>query len=124
MLKEACVATLTSVAPEIPVNDMERGIEYYEAKLGFTVEMRMPQGDYAIVERDDVSLHLFKDASKSQSPVSLHIFAKGLDDLYAELEKRGAHMSQAIAQKPWGTRDFRVMDPSGNEIKFTEPMAA
>jgi uncharacterized glyoxalase superfamily protein PhnB len=116
------VATLTSVAPEIPVNDMERGIEYYEAKLGFTVEMRMPQGDYAIVERDDVSLHLFKDTSKSQSPVSLHIFAKGLDDLYAELEKRGAQMSQAIAQKPWGTRDFRVMDPSGNEIKFTEPM--
>jgi hypothetical protein len=33
-------------------------------------------------------------------------------------------MSQAIAQKPWGTRDFRVMDPSGNEIKFTEPLAA
>jgi len=118
------VATLTRVAPEIPVNDLERGIEYYEAKLGFRVEMRMPQGDYAIVERDDVSLHLFEDNSKSQSPVSLHIFAKGLEDLYAELEKRGARMSQAIAQKPWGTRDFRVMDPSGNEIKFTEPLAA
>jgi catechol 2,3-dioxygenase-like lactoylglutathione lyase family enzyme len=76
------VATLTRVAPEIPVSDMERGIEYYEAKLGFTVEMRMPQGDYAIMERDDVSLHLFEDNSKSQSPVSLHIFTSGLDDLY------------------------------------------
>jgi uncharacterized glyoxalase superfamily protein PhnB len=117
------VATLTRVAPEIPVTDIERGLEYYEAKLGFRLKTRMPQGDYAIVERDDVTLHLFVDNSKSQSPVSLHIFTSGLEDLYLELKKRGARMSQAIAQKPWGTRDFRVIDLSGNEVKFTEPLA-
>jgi len=25
-------------------------------------------------------------------------------------------------RKPWGNRDFRVKDDSGNELKFTEPM--
>jgi hypothetical protein len=26
-------------------------------------------------------------------------------------------------RKPWGSRDFRVNDHSGNEIKFTEPLS-
>jgi uncharacterized glyoxalase superfamily protein PhnB len=81
----------------------------------------MPEGDYAVVERDDVALHLFEDTAKSLSPVSLHIFTRGLDELYAELEKRGAQVSHRIARRPWGTRDFRITDLSGNEIKFTEP---
>jgi uncharacterized glyoxalase superfamily protein PhnB len=113
---------LRRIAPELPVFDLGKSLEYYEAKLGFRTVMKMPDGDYAVVERDDVAIHLFQ-AGKSDAPRSIHIFTDGLDDLQNELEQRGANISERIARRPWGNRDFRVMDDSRNELKFTESLA-
>jgi uncharacterized glyoxalase superfamily protein PhnB len=82
----------------------------------------MPGGDYAIVERDDIAIHLFHDGSRTHACSGLHIFTGELEELYAEFEQRGASISQPIMRKPWGNRDFRVTDPAGNELKFTEPV--
>jgi uncharacterized glyoxalase superfamily protein PhnB len=117
------MAKLSRIAPELPVSNLREAVEHYEQKLGFHVAMQMPQGDYAIVERDDVAIHLFEDNTRSHSPVGIHIFTPDLEALYAEFQQRGAHLSQGIARKPWGNRDFRLNDASGNEIKFTEPLS-
>jgi len=117
------MATLCRIAPELPVSDLQKSIEYYEQQLGFRLVMKMPAGDYAIVERDEIAIHLFRDSAQSHSPVGIHIFTGQLDELRAELRRRGARLSQEIVRKPWGTRDFRVKDHSGNEIKFTEPLS-
>jgi catechol 2,3-dioxygenase-like lactoylglutathione lyase family enzyme len=117
------MAKLSRIAPEIPVSDLQDSLEYYEQKLGFRVVMEMPGGDYAIVERDDIAIHLFRDDERRHSPVGMHIFTHQLDELHAELRQRGALLSQEVIRQPWGNRDFRVSDRSGNEIKFTEPLA-
>jgi uncharacterized glyoxalase superfamily protein PhnB len=116
------MARLFRIAPEIPVSDLRQAIQYYEQKLGFKVVAQMPAGDYAVVERDDVAIHLFTDDAGHHSPVGIHVFTHRLDDLHAELLERGAELSQKIMRKPWGSRDFRVKDQSGNELKFTEPV--
>ena len=113
---------LQRIAPELPVSNLHKSLEYYEAKLGFRTVMQMPDGDYAVVERDNVAIHLFR-AGKGNAPASIHIFTAGLDDLQKEFEGRGTQIQQRIARKPWGNRDFRVIDDSGNELKFTEPLA-
>jgi uncharacterized glyoxalase superfamily protein PhnB len=115
---------LARIAPEVPVLDLRSALDYYEKKLGFQIAMEMPDADYAIVERDDVAIHLFQAGSGAHSPISFHVFTYGLDELHDELRRRGACISQSIARKPWGNRDFRVIDDSGNEIKFTEPLTA
>jgi predicted enzyme related to lactoylglutathione lyase len=114
---------LARIAPELPVSNLKESVKYYEQKLGFRVAMMMPAGNYAIVERDDIAIHLFQDDAQSPSPVAIHIFAEDLETLHTELKNRGARVSQGIVSKPWGNRDFRVHDDSGNEIKFTEPLA-
>ena len=116
------MASLMRVAPELPVDNLAEALQHYEKKFGFQVVMTMPEGDYAIAERDGVALHLFENDSRAHSPGSVHIFASGLDELLAELQKRGAQLTQAIVRQPWGNRDFRAVDPSGNAIKFTEPL--
>jgi uncharacterized glyoxalase superfamily protein PhnB len=113
---------LLRIAPEVPVADVRAAIEYYDRKLGFQLAMLMSDGNYAIVERDDVAIHLFRNDSGHELPAAMHIFAQGLDELHAELQERGASVIQGIVQKPWGNRDFRVRDDSGNELKFTEPL--
>jgi catechol 2,3-dioxygenase-like lactoylglutathione lyase family enzyme len=112
------MARLLRVAPEIPVRDLREAVEYYALNLGFRLVSEAP--DYAVVERDDVALHLFPD---NGPPAGLHVFTAGLEELHAELVQRGARVTQAVERKPWGNRDFRVVDPSGNVIKFTEPLS-
>ena len=117
------MSKLSRIAPELPVSSLRESIEYYEQKLGFRLAMQMPGGDYAIVERDGAAIHLFQDDARRCSPVGIHIFTRDLEALHADLEQRGAIVSQGIERKPWGNRDFRVNDPSGNELKFTEPLS-
>jgi catechol 2,3-dioxygenase-like lactoylglutathione lyase family enzyme len=115
------MAHLTRIAPELPARDLQKAIRFYEQTLGFRLVAEFPAGDYAIVERDDVSIHLFAGGSREQSPAGVHIFTHELDELQAEFLRRGARLSQPATLKPWGTRDFRVNDEFGNELKFTEP---
>ena len=110
---------LRSIAPEFPVSDLPKSLAYYVQKLGFRLVVTMPQGDYAIVERDEVAIHLFS-AEQSSAPASIHVFTEGLDELHREFKISGARIKQDIVRKPWGKRDFRVLDDFGNEIKFTE----
>jgi predicted enzyme related to lactoylglutathione lyase len=122
--RQCPMAKLTRVAPELPATDLQASTTYYEQQLGFNLAMHLPDHGYAIVERDDIAIHLFEDSARTHSPIGIHIFTPDLDSLFAELKQRGAHLSQDIMQKPWGNRDFRVTDSSGNEIKFTEPLSS
>jgi len=112
---------LLRIAPEVPVQNLQTALGYYQQQLGFEVAVVMPGGDYAIVERDDIAIHLF-ERSGEKTPVAIHIFVDDLEGLHAELTGRGAQVTQPIERKPWGNRDFRVRDDAGNEIKFTEPL--
>lgn len=116
------MATLSRIAPEIPVSDLRAAIDYYRQKLGFALAMELASGDYAIVERDGIAIHLFQDHVNAGVSVGVHIFTDELDELHAELRNRGAAICQDILRKPWGNRDFRVHDCAGNTLKFTEPV--
>lgn len=116
------MARLARIAPEIPVANLPAAIAFYEHQLGFEAKSNLPNGDYAIVERDGVALHLFKAGAHTATPVGIHIFTADLDELYEELHDRGVRFTQGIQRKPWGNRDFRVRDEYGNELKFTEPL--
>lgn len=116
------MALLSRIAPELPTENLAEALAYYEQKLGFKVASTMPDGNYAIVEREGISIHLFRDGAEKQTPVGIHIFTSDLEALLAECEGRGAEVSQRIARKPWGNRDFRVKDLFGNELKFREPL--
>ena len=116
------MAKLTRLAPEMPAANLDNALAYYEQKLGFEVAMRLPENEYAIVERDGVAIHLFNGGAARPSAVGVHIFTADLDQLFTELEAKGATITQKIERKPWGNRDFRVRDDFGNELKFTEPV--
>ena len=116
------MAKLTRIAPELPAANLDNALAYYEKKLGFTVVSRLPENDYAIVERDGLAIHLYTNQATKSAAVGLHIFTPDLDQLFAELQAAGATITQKIERKPWGNRDFRVRDEFGNELKFTEPI--
>jgi uncharacterized glyoxalase superfamily protein PhnB len=116
------MAKLTRIAPELPAANLQKAVTYYERKLGFRVAMQMPDGEYAVLERDDIAIHLFENAKRDQPPVGIHIFTTEIESLHEEYRRNGALVTQGIVKKPWGNRDFRVTDEFGNVLKFTEPL--
>ena len=95
-------ARLRRIAPELPVSDLPKSLEYYSTKLGFGTVMAMPEGDYAIVERDGVAIHLFT-AGEGNGPGSIHVFAEGFDELSTtRSETAGARINKASSRSPAG----------------------
>lgn len=43
---------------------------------------------------------------------------EGIDDLYERYKAKGVIFNQAIANKPWGLREFGVETPEGHRIMF------
>jgi len=119
MESASALAKLTRVAPEIPAADVKRAVDFY-AQLGFAKVFEIP-GEYAIVERDGIALHLFR-AEPGQSPAGVHIFTPDLEELFAEFEASRVEFVQRVERKAWGNREFRVRDEFGNVLKFTEPV--
>jgi uncharacterized glyoxalase superfamily protein PhnB len=115
------MARLMRIAPELPAASLKTALSFYEHKLGFRVVTEILGGEYAIVERDGIAIHLYQDVTRKHSPVGVHIFTNELEGLRDEFLQRGARLSQEILRKPWGNRDFRIRDECGNELKFTEP---
>ena len=117
------MSRLLRIAPELPAVNLKAALAFYEHRLGFRVATQPPVGDYAVVERDGIAIHLFQDAARRHTPVGVHLFTSELEGLRDDLLDRGARLSQDIVRKPWGNRDFRLRDDFGNELKFTEPSA-
>ena len=42
-----------------------------------------------------------------------------VDAIYARVQREKWTIADALAQRPWGLRDFRVLDPNGFYIRVT-----
>ena len=52
---------------------------------------------------------------------SCRIGVEGVDELHGVLQPLGIlHPNAQLADQPWGTRDFGVLDPDNNLITFFE----
>ncbi len=123
--------------PALPVNDMERSVEFYQGKLGLTLGHK--ESGFAIFRRDAVRIHLWAATDEGwrtrggPEPVcsgaesfiagtaSFQVEVEDVDGLYRSLHPLGiVHPNGKLEDMPWGTRDFGVTDPDNNLITFFE----
>src|SRR5690242_13009939 len=115
---------LTSCAPQLLVDDLERAMSYYR-KLGFTFGEPWA-GFYAIGERDGLELHL-KESPRDEAYRQLrrqheHLDAAagvdGIEAFYEQCVANGTKIFHPLTPTEWGTKDFYIEDPDGNVISF------
>ena len=115
---------LTSLAPQLLVDDLARSIEYYE-KLGFSFGEPW-DGFYAIGTMDGLELHLKEapqhDGARVHRRANEHLDAAagvdGIEAFHARCVANGITIIRPLAPTAWGTKDFYVEDPDGNVIAF------
>jgi uncharacterized glyoxalase superfamily protein PhnB len=116
---------LERVSPTLLVADMRRALSYFEHNLGFRCVFKIDDGQdpdipYAIVERDQVSIHLQLSATHAGSS-ACYVMVTDADRLFAEFQAAGAHVTRAIENSSYGMRDFNIADPDGNTLGFGQP---
>ena len=104
---------LRKALPSMPLTDIAAGIAHYRDVLGFTVNYA--QDDLGVMDRDSITILL---VPRKDGPASCYIYIRDADALHAELVGRGANVQGEPQSHPWGLRDFRVLDPEGNELIF------
>ena len=131
------VMKMLRAIPAIPVRDMDRSVEFYGDKLGFTLIHR--EDGFAIFRRDEAEIHLWAASDESWrkraggSPVvsgtesfiagtaSCRVEVEGIDELYRELRSLGILEPDALPREQWwGSREFHLKDPDGNLVTWFE----
>jgi hypothetical protein len=111
---------LLSAAPVLPAQDIDETVSFFEQNLGFRV--RRQEDSYGIVVRDAVEVHFWQCSDRNIAEnSSCRLSVIGIDELYTEADGRKiVHLKAHLETKPWGLREFAVVDINGNLIWFAE----
>ena len=120
------MAALLKGIPVLPVAEVGPTLSFYKDKLGFNETFRDNDEapGYVGLKRDEVEIHLAHvpgDLGRTVAGQTMARFlVKDVDNLFIEYSKQGdvIHPNGALATKPWGTREFGVLDPSGVCLTF------
>ena len=113
---------LTNICPKLPMRNKSITRAYYVNQLGFKYVGSDEFEVYLIVEKDNVQLHFFefKELDPTQNYGQVYIRTDDIDGLYQSLidHKTGIHPNGHLATKPWGQREFSLLDPDNNLLTF------
>ena len=128
---------LKQISPLLQVRDLTASVSFYGQKLGFLTGSM--DGGFSVIRRDDCIIYLAqktKDANVTNKPAravddgwcnyDLHIHCERgtLDALFEEFRAKAVPMPAGFeagpVTRPYGIRDFSVIDPDGYDIVFGE----
>jgi hypothetical protein len=118
---EAERPSLVSAIPILSTGRFEDSVRFFE-RLGFSV--RHNDGSYAIVHRDGVELHLarFEGLDPKENQHECRVRVRNIDALYESMPEDAVHPNGKLDVKPWGMKEFALLDPGGICVQFSEPV--
>ena len=113
---------LTDINPKLPMRDKNVTREFYINKLGFKEFGSADFDGYLMVEKDQIQIHFFefKELNPKENYGQVYIRTDNIDDFYQTLldNKTSIHPNGKLESKPWGQKEFSVLDPDTNLLTF------
>jgi catechol 2,3-dioxygenase-like lactoylglutathione lyase family enzyme len=113
--------------PTLPSRSLTRTVAFY-AKLGFVGKL-LAADTYAILARGTLELHFFPhpELKPDENYAGSYMRVKDVDNLHAMfvpagLPPTGIPRMERVENKPWGMREFALLDEDGNLVKFGQPL--
>lgn len=104
-------------APLLLVPDVTATADFYRQRLGFTSDPMAATPEYCVVWRDNAAVHLAK-GERSPSGVRIFFWVKDVGALYEQVTQQGAAIAVPLETRPYGIRDFSILDPNGVLLVF------
>lgn len=115
---------LKSVNPKLPMRNKAITKDYYINQLGFTDIGSQDYEDYLILKKDEVEIHFFsfKDLDHRENYSGVYIRLNNIEEFYQSLldQKVAIHPNGPLQTKPWGQKEFALLDPDSNLLTFGE----
>ena len=113
---------LTAIHPKLPMRDLPRTRDYYLDKLGFKKVGNADYDGYLMLEKDSIQIHFFefKELDPAENYGQVYIRTNDIDTLYQEFvnNKVPIHPNGPLTTKPWGQKEFALLDPDNNLLTF------
>jgi len=111
---------LTDIIPKLPMRDKNVTRAFYIDKLGF--KEIVDYEAYLMVRKDKIEIHFFefKELNPKENYGQVYIRTNGIDDFYQTLldDKIKIHPNGKLESKPWGQKEFSLLDPDTNLLTF------
>ncbi|WP_026706166.1 bleomycin resistance protein [Flavobacterium soli] len=113
---------LTAIHPKLPMRDKAVTQDYYINKLGFSRVGDQDFDGYLMLQKDTIEIHFFEFVTlyPKENYGQVYIRTNDIDALYQTLldNKVPIHPNGHLATKPWGQREFSLLDPDHNLLTF------
>ena len=113
---------LTDINPKLPMRNKAITRDYYLNELGFEEYGSADLEGYLMVQKDSIQIHFFefKELDPKENYGQVYIRTDDIDKLYQSLldKKTSIHPNGPLEIKPWGQKEFSVLDPDNNLLTF------
>lgn len=113
---------LLDINPKLPMRNMSITKEYYVNKLGFEQYGDADYEGYLMVYKDQIQIHFFefKGLDPKENYGQVYIRSNDIETLYRTLLDRKVmiHPNGPLELKPWGQKEFSLLDPDSNLLTF------
>ncbi|WP_119080786.1 bleomycin resistance protein [Chitinophaga alhagiae] len=113
---------LTAIHPKLPMRNKPATRAFYLNQLGFKEFGNADYDGYLMLEKDNIQIHFFefKDLDPKENYGQVYIRTNDIDGLYKALLDNNAaiHPNGQLAIKPWGQKEFSMLDPDSNLLTF------
>lgn len=117
---------LTDIHPKLPMRDKDVTKDYYINKLGFSEVGSADFEGYLMVEKDSIQIHFFefKALDPKENYGQVYIRTDNIDKLYQSMldKQLNIHPNGPLQTKPWGQREFSMLDPDNNLLTFGQSL--
>ncbi len=120
---------MKSAIPIVPCANLEAMMEFYVDRLGFERRWAWQDPDKpgsaptdGGVGCGEVQIFFMTDADLAarSSDREIMIFTEDVDAQYRDHVTRGAPVSGPPVDEPWELREYSIIDPHGNRLRFAE----
>lgn len=115
---------LTSINPKLPMRNKSITRAFYLDKLGFDEFGNTDFDGYMMIQKDNIQIHFFEhhQLDPLENFGQVYIRVSEIDEYYKALVDQGIeiHPNGQLQIKPWGQKEFSLLDPDHNLLTFGE----
>ncbi len=112
---------LTDINPKLPMRNKSATMEFYINNLGFQ-QFGNDYDGYLMIQKDNIQIHFFefKELDPKENYGQVYIRTDDIDQLYESIlnKKLSIHPAGHLQVKPWGQKEFSMLDPDNNLLTF------
>lgn len=117
---------LTAIHPKLPMRNKAVTRDFYLNSLQFEEFGSADFEGYLMLQKDNIQIHFFefKELNPKENYGQVYIRADNIEQWYQLIldkkinRPKGVHLES----KPWGQKEFSILDPDNNLLTFGEPI--